>query len=95
MIRCRRPDSDDVTVSVAEDPAVGVGRPLADTGDAINVDTGRDQRRHRTRSTSTPDAVKAVASAGTMEEAVELANRDVVRLLAHGHGFAETEASPF
>jgi len=31
----------------------------------------------------TGDAVKTIASAETMEEAVELANRDVVRLLAH------------
>jgi amidase len=43
----------------------------------------------------TGDAVKTVASAGTMEEAVELANRDVVRLLAHDHGFSRTEAYLF
>jgi len=63
----------DVTVSVVADPAVGLDRPLVDTG----------------------DAVKTVASAGTMEEAVELANRDVVRLLAHEHGFSTTEAYLF
>jgi len=43
----------------------------------------------------TGDAVKTVASAATMEEAVELANRDVVRLLAHEHGFSKTEAYLF
>ncbi|MFC7325301.1 acetamidase/formamidase family protein [Halorubrum rutilum] len=43
----------------------------------------------------TGDAVKTVASAATMEEAVELANRDVVRLLAHEHGFSRTEAYLF
>ncbi|MDZ5812628.1 acetamidase/formamidase family protein [Halorubrum sp. AD140] len=43
----------------------------------------------------TGDAVKTVASAETMERAVELANRDVVRLLAHEHGFSRTEAYLF
>jgi len=43
----------------------------------------------------TGDAVKTIASAETMEEAVELANRDVVRLLAHEHGFSRTEAYLF
>lgn len=43
----------------------------------------------------TGDAVKTIASAETMEAAVELANRDVVRLLAHEHGFSRTEAYLF
>ncbi|MFO8115911.1 MAG: acetamidase/formamidase family protein [Halorubrum sp.] len=43
----------------------------------------------------TGDAVKTIASAETMEEAVELANSDVVRLLAHEHGFSRTEAYLF
>ncbi|EMA64948.1 acetamidase/formamidase family protein [Halorubrum kocurii] len=43
----------------------------------------------------TGDAVKTVASAETMEAAVELANRDVIRLLAHEHDFSRTEAYLF
>ena len=43
----------------------------------------------------TDDAVKTVASAETMEAAVEIANRDVVRLLAHEHDFSRTEAYLF
>lgn len=43
----------------------------------------------------TGDAVKAIASAETMEAAVELANRDVVRLLANEHNFSRTEAYLF
>ncbi|PAU83223.1 acetamidase [Halorubrum salipaludis] len=43
----------------------------------------------------TGDAVKTIASAPTMEEAAELANRDAVRLLAHEHGFSRTEAYLF
>ena len=63
----------DVTLSVIEDPAVPLERPLVDTG----------------------DAVKTVASAATMEGAVERANRDAVRLLAHDHDFSRTEAYLF
>ena len=63
----------DVTLTVIEEPELGLDRPLVDTG----------------------DAVKTIASAGTMEEAVELANRDAVRLLAHEHGFSRTEAYLF
>lgn len=43
----------------------------------------------------TGEAIKTIASAETMEEAVELANRDIVRLLAHEHGFSRTEAYLF
>jgi amidase len=43
----------------------------------------------------TGDTVKTLASAETMEEAVEIANRDIVRLLAHEHGFSRTEAYLF
>lgn len=43
----------------------------------------------------TGDAVKTVASAETMEEAVELANGDMLDLLAHHHGFSRTEAYLF
>jgi len=43
----------------------------------------------------TGGAVKTVASAETMEEAAEIANRDVVRLLANEHGFSRTEAYLF
>ena len=43
----------------------------------------------------TGDAVKTVASAETMEEAVELANGDMLDLLAHDHGFSRTEAYLF
>ncbi|MGM0447258.1 MAG: acetamidase/formamidase family protein [Methanobacteriota archaeon] len=43
----------------------------------------------------TGDAVKTVASAGTLEEAVELANGDMLDLLAHHHGFSRTEAYLF
>ncbi|SDF21288.1 amidase [Halorubrum xinjiangense] len=43
----------------------------------------------------TGDAVKTVASAATLEEAVELANGDMLDLLAHHHGFSRTEAYLF
>jgi len=43
----------------------------------------------------TGDAVKTVASAETMAEAVAIANRDIVRLLARDHGFSQTEAYLF
>ena len=43
----------------------------------------------------TGDAVKTVASAETMEEAVELANGDMLDLLAHDHGFSRTDAYLF
>ncbi|OYR49590.1 acetamidase/formamidase family protein [Halorubrum sp. Eb13] len=43
----------------------------------------------------TGDAVKTVASAETMAEAVEIANRDIVRLLARDHGLSRTEAYLF
>lgn len=63
----------DITVSVISDPAVGIDRPVVDTG----------------------DAVKSIASAETMEEAVELANRDVLDLLQADHGMTKTEAYLF
>ena len=63
----------DVTLSVVEDPAVPIDRPLVDTG----------------------DAVKTIASAETMEAAVERANADLLPLLAHEHGFSTTEAYLF
>ena len=40
----------------------------------------------------TGEAVKSVASADTMEEAVELANRDILPLLQADHGMSKTEA---
>jgi amidase len=40
----------------------------------------------------TGDAVKTVASAETLDDAVELANGDMVTLLAHHHGVSRTEA---
>ena len=43
----------------------------------------------------TPDAWKTIASAETMEEAVELANRDLLRLLVAEHDFSPTEAYTF
>ncbi|RRJ29534.1 acetamidase/formamidase family protein [Halocatena pleomorpha] len=43
----------------------------------------------------TEDAWKTVASAETMEEACELANRDLCRLLEHVHGFDFTDAYMF
>ncbi|WP_159903210.1 acetamidase/formamidase family protein [Salinirussus salinus] len=43
----------------------------------------------------TGEAVKSVASADTMEEAVELANRDVLALLQADHGMSKTEAYLF
>ncbi|OYR51107.1 acetamidase [Halorubrum sp. Ea1] len=43
----------------------------------------------------TGDAVKTVASAETMAEAVEIANRDILRLLARDHGLSRTEAYLF
>ncbi|TKX58080.1 acetamidase [Halorubrum sp. SS7] len=43
----------------------------------------------------TGDAVKTVASAETMEAAVELANADMLDLLSHHHGFSRTEAYLF
>lgn len=43
----------------------------------------------------TGEAVKTVASADTMEEAVELANRDVLALLQADHGMTRTEAYLF
>ncbi|MDB2224084.1 MULTISPECIES: acetamidase/formamidase family protein [Halorubrum] len=63
----------DATLSVVEDPAVPLDRPLLDTG----------------------DAVKTLASAETLEGAVELANADMLDLLAHHHGFSRTEAYLF
>jgi amidase len=63
----------DATLSVIEDPSVGLDRPLLDTG----------------------DAVKTLASAPALEEAVELANGDMLDLLAHHHGFSRTEAYLF
>ena len=43
----------------------------------------------------TGDAVKTVASAPTLEAAVELANGDMLDLLAHHHGFSRTDAYLF
>ncbi|CDK40163.1 acetamidase/formamidase family protein [Halorubrum sp. DM2] len=43
----------------------------------------------------TGDAVKTLASAETVEEAVELANGDMLDLLAHHHGFSRTDAYLF
>jgi hypothetical protein len=43
----------------------------------------------------TGEAVKSIASADTMEEAVELANRDVLALLQADHGTSKTEAYLF
>mgnify|MGYP006275058007 FL=1 len=43
----------------------------------------------------TGDAVKTVASAPTLEAAVELANGDMLDMLAHHHGFSRTEAYLF
>jgi len=63
----------DITVTVIEEPAVSIDRPLVDTG----------------------TAVKTIASAETMEAAVERANADLLPLLAHEHGFSTTEAYLF
>ena len=63
----------DATLSVVEDPAVSLERPVVDTG----------------------DAVKTLASAETVEEAVKLANGDMLDLLAHHHGFSRTDAYLF
>ncbi|ELZ55922.1 MULTISPECIES: acetamidase/formamidase family protein [Halorubrum] len=43
----------------------------------------------------TGDAVKTLASAETLEEAVELANGDMLDLLAHHHGLSRTDAYLF
>ncbi|WP_136591441.1 acetamidase/formamidase family protein [Salinigranum halophilum] len=43
----------------------------------------------------TGDAVKSIASAETMEEAVALANQDVLSLLQADHGMSKTEAYLF
>ena len=43
----------------------------------------------------TPDAWKTVASAETLEEACELANRDAIRLLSAEHDFDLTQAYQF
>ena len=43
----------------------------------------------------TGDAVKTIASAKTLETAVERANADLLPLLAHEHGFSTTEAYLF
>ena len=43
----------------------------------------------------TGEAVKSIASAGTMEEAVELANQDILALLQADHGMSKTEAYLF
>ncbi|WP_434521521.1 acetamidase/formamidase family protein [Halorubrum sp. AS12] len=63
----------DATLSVVEDPAVSLDRPVVDTG----------------------DAVKTLASAETLEDAVALANGDMLDLLAHHHDFSRTEAYLF
>ncbi len=63
----------DVTVSVVEDPAVGIDRPVVVTSEAI----------------------KTLASAETMAEAAQLANRDVQDLLMAEHGFDRTDAYMF
>lgn len=44
---------------------------------------------------NTGDAVKTIASAETMKEAVKLANQDIIKLLRADHGLNETEAYLF
>jgi Predicted acetamidase/formamidase len=63
----------DITVSVIEDAAIDLERPLVDTGGAW----------------------KTIASAETMEDAVEMANEDLIKLLALEHDYSLTDAYLF
>ncbi|TKX75908.1 acetamidase [Halorubrum sp. GN11_10-6_MGM] len=85
----------DAKAAMADGEMCGTGAEIAVEVDAtLSVIEDPDVALDRPL-LDTGDAVKTVASAPTLEEAVELANGDMLALLAHHHGFARTEAYLF
>jgi len=85
----------DSKAAMADGEMCGTG---AEIGTDIDVtvevieDPGIDLQRPLVE---TPDAWKTIASAESLEDAVEMANRDALALLEHVHGFDATEAYTF
>ena len=85
----------DCKAAMADGEMCGTGSEIATEIDLtveVLEDPGVDLERPLVE---TPEAWKPLASADTLEEACELANRDAIALLAADHGFDETEAYMF
>ncbi len=82
----------DCKAAMADGEMCGTGAEIATEIDLrleVLSDPGFDLERPLVE---TPDAWKPLASAGTLEEACELANQDAIALLTAEHGVSETEA---
>ena len=85
----------DCKAAMADGEMCGTGSEIATEID-VTVDVIDDPAVDLERPmVETPDAWKTIASAETMEEACELANRDAIELLAAEHDFDTTEAYMF
>ena len=85
----------DAKAAMADGEMCGTGAEIAVEVDAtLSVVEDPDVALDRPL-LDTGDAVKTLASAGTLEEAVELANGDMLDLLAHHHDLSRTEAYLF
>ncbi|WP_049927518.1 acetamidase/formamidase family protein [Halopiger goleimassiliensis] len=85
----------DCKAAMADGEMCGTGSEIACEIDAtveVLEDPGIDLERPLIE---TPDAWKPVASAETLEEACQLANRDAIDLLSAEHGFDTTDAYMF
>lgn len=85
----------DCKAAMADGEMCGTGAEIATEID-LTVDVIEEPAADIERPVvETPDAWKTLASAETMEEACQLANRDAIELLAAEHGFEPTEAYMF
>ena len=85
----------DCKAAMADGEMCGTGAEIATEID-LTVDVISDPAVDLDRPmVETPNAWKTIASAGTMEEACKLANRDAIELLATEHDLSTTEAYMF
>ncbi|QAU14222.1 acetamidase [Halorubrum sp. BOL3-1] len=85
----------DAKAAMADGKMCGTGAEIATEVD-VTVSVIADPVVPLSRAVvDTGDAVKTLASAETLEAAVELANGDMLDLLAYNHGFSHTEAYLF
>ncbi len=81
----------DCKAAMADGEMCGTGSEVATEID-LTVDVIETDVQLERPLVETPDAWKTIASAETMETACELANRDVIELLATEHDLSTTEA---
>ncbi|TYL38034.1 acetamidase [Natronococcus pandeyae] len=85
----------DCKAAMADGEMCGTGAEIATEID-VTLEVVSDPETELERPLlETADAWKTVASAETLEEACELANRDAIELLAAEHGFDRTDAYMF